>query len=355
LENKSLKGRTLIFLDEIQACPPALTSLKYFNEDANDYHVIAAGSLLGVAVSHDQYTFPVGNVNTKTLHPMDFEEFLIALGERDLTVKIRERFENNAPMESWLHRDLLEHYRSYLIVGGMPSCVALFNHTRDFVLIRDIQNTILADYLNDMSKYNTENEIKKTRLTYSAVSAQLSKKNTRFRYKLMKKGGRASEFENAIDRLVLSGIVSRVYNVDAVKKPLEDYKNIDSFKIFFSDVGLLTANKNIIPEDILYESPDLNEFKGGMTENYVCRQLATNEHILYTWHSEGVAEIDFIYQDTKGKLIPVEVKSADNTQAKSLAVYMKKYKPDYAVKLSTKNFGFENDIKTVPLYAAFCI
>jgi predicted AAA+ superfamily ATPase len=349
------KGHTLIFLDEIQACPLALTALKYFNENANDYHVIAAGSLLGVAVSHDKYSFPVGKVNTKTLYPMDFEEFLIAIGAQGLTVKIKECFKNDAAMDSWLHRELLEHYRAYLLIGGMPSCVALFNDTHDFTLIREIQSGILADYLNDMSKYNTENEIKKTRLTYSSLSAQLSKKNTRFQYKLVKKGGRASEFENAIEWLVLSGIASRVYNVDAVKKPLEDYKNIGSFKIFFSDVGLLCANKNIIPADILYESSDLNDFKGGMMENYVCQQLAGNKHILYTWHSEGVAEIDFIYQDAKGKLIPVEVKSADNTQAKSLTAYIKKYKPAYALKLATKNFGFENGIKTVPLYAAFCI
>ncbi|MDR3294763.1 MAG: AAA family ATPase, partial [Clostridiales Family XIII bacterium] len=233
------KGRTLIFLDEIQACPPALTSLKYFHESANDYHVIAAGSLLGVAASHGKYTFPVGKVNTKTLYPMDFEEFLIAAGEQELTVKIKECFENNAAMDSWIHRELLDRYRTYLVVGGMPSCVALFHDTHDFILIREIQSGILADYLNDMSKYNTGNEIKKTRLAYSCLSAQLSKKNTRFQYKLVKKGGRASEFENAIERLVLSGIVSRVYNVDAAKKPLEEYKNIDSFKIFFSDVGLL--------------------------------------------------------------------------------------------------------------------
>jgi predicted AAA+ superfamily ATPase len=349
------KGRTLIFLDEVQSCPPALTSLKYFNENANDYHVIAAGSLLGVAVAHDQYSFPVGKTNSKTLYPMDFEEFLIALDEPDSVGKIKECFASNTPMESWLHKELLEHYRSYLIVGGMPSCVALFNETLDYTLIRDVQSSILADYLKDMSKYNNENEIKKTRLTYSGISAQLSKKNTRFQYKLIKKGGRASEFENAIEWLVLSGIMSRVYNVDAVKKPLEDYKNIDSFKIFFSDVGLLNANRNIIPADILYESPDLNEFKGGMTENYVCQQLVTGGHLLYTWHSEGVAEIDFIYQDPRGKLIPVEVKSADNTQAKSLAAYVKKHKPEHAIKLSTKNFGFENGIKTVPLYAAFCI
>ncbi|MFP3156476.1 ATP-binding protein [Lachnospiraceae bacterium ZAX-1] len=349
------KGRTLLFLDEIQRCPPALTSLKYFNEFHNDYHIIVAGSLLGVAVAYDEYSFPVGKVSTKTLNPMDFEEFLTAAGESELTGKIRECFENNTPMGKYYHDVLLRHYRNYLIVGGMPACVTVFHETQDLNQIRETQNAILRDYLNDMSKYNNENEIKKTRLTYSGISAQLSKKNTRFQYKLIKKGGRASELENAIEWLVLSGIVSRVYHVSVVKKPLEDYKNIDSFKIFFSDVGLLCANKNIVPEDILYESPDLNEFKGGMTENYVCQQLTTSKHILYTWHSEGIAEIDFIYQDAKGKLIPVEVKSADNTQAKSLAAYIKKYKPEYAIKLSTKNFGFENGIKTVPLYATFCI
>jgi predicted AAA+ superfamily ATPase len=294
-------------------------------------------------------------VHTKTLTAMNFEEFLMAIGEAELIAKIRTCFENNAPMDSYYHDVLLKHYRTYLVVGGMPACVIAFHETRDFNQIRETQNEILQNYLSDMSKYNQENEIKKTRLTYASLSAQLAKKNTRFQYKLVKKGGRASELENAIEWLVLSGIVARVYNVDVIKKPLEDYKNIDSFKIFFSDVGLLCANKNIIPEDILYESPDLNDFKGGMTENYVCQQLTCHNHILYTWHSEGIAELDFVFQDARGKLVPVEVKSADNTQAKSLNAYIKNHNPEYAIKLSTKNFGFENGIKTIPLYAAFCI
>jgi predicted AAA+ superfamily ATPase len=349
------KSRTLIFLDEIQLCSPALTSLKYFNESANDYHVIAAGSLLGVAVNRETYSFPVGKVNMLTLHPMDMEEFLIAAGDGELVDKIQYCFESNTPMDSFYHDELLKRYLQYLVVGGLPECVSKYIETKNFDLIRATQHEILTSYLNDMSKYNDKNEIKKTRLVYSSITTQLSKKNTRFQYKLVKSGGRASEFENAIEWLILAGIVSRVYHVDTIKKPLDNYKNIDSFKIFISDAGLLCANKNIIAEDILYASDELNDFKGGMTENYVCQQLGANGHICYSWQSEGIAEIDFVMQDNNGNLIPIEVKSADNTQAKSLAVYIKHFKPEYAVKISAKNFGFENGIKSIPLYAAFCI
>lgn len=353
------QGRTLMFLDEIQLCPPALTSLKYFNETANDYHIIVAGSLLGVAVNHDTYSFPVGKVDRFTLYPMDFEEFLIATHnpdfELDFTEKIKNCFETNTPMDSFFHNELLEKYRQYLVIGGLPECVAKYIETENFELIRTIQNKILDDYLNDMSKYNSKNEIQKTRLTYNSVTAQLSKKNTRFQYKLVKSGGRASELENAIEWLVLSGIVSRVYGLDTVKKPLEGYKNIDSFKIFISDVGLLCAKYNIIANDILFNSDALNDFKGGMTENYVCNQLVNNGHISYTWQSEGIAEMDFVIQKNDGTIIPIEVKSADNTKAKSLGIYVQKFKPEYSIKVSTNNFGFENNIKTIPLYAAFCI
>ena len=348
------KGRTLIFLDEIQLCPPALTALKYFDEFAPEYHVIVAGSLLGVAVSRDEYSFPVGKVNRITLFPMDFEEFLIAIGKSEFADRIKQCFEKNVPMDTVYHNALLEYYRQYLVVGGMPDCVAKFIETGDHTLIRATQKLILDAYLDDMSKYNSKNEIKKTRLTYSSVTAQLSKKNTRFQYKLVKSGGRASEFENAIEWLVLSGIVTRVNALDTIKKPPENYKNIDDFKIFVSDTGLLCAKNNILANDILYSSGDLNDFKGGLTENYVCSQLTGHGHICYTWHSAGEAEMDFVIQ-RDGKLIPIEVKSAENSKAKSLKVYMQTFKPEYAIKVSTNNFGFENNIKTIPLYAAFCI
>lgn len=349
-----VKEKTLIVFDEVQLCERALTSLKYFCEDAPDYHIIVAGSLLGVAVNRAEFSFPVGKVDIKTLYPMDIEEFMLALGENALAEQIKTCFQTNSPMPAALHEAAMQIYRRYLVVGGMPECVSQYAQTSDFILVRHLQDSILASYLNDMSKYNNLNEIKKTRLVYDNITVQLSKKNTRFQYKLIKKGGRAAEFENAIEWLCLSGIVSRVYKAETVKKPLENYRDIDSFKIYVSDLGLLCAKKDLNADDILYMSPELDDFKGGMTENYVNIQLLINGYTTYYWESDRGAEIDFVIQ-RDGKLIPVEVKSADNTKAKSLSVYMQAYKPAYAVKLSAKNFAFENNIKIIPLYAAFCL
>ena len=349
-----IREKTLIFLDEIQLCERALTSLKYFNENAPEYHIIVAGSLLGVAANREKFSFPVGKVDIKTLYPMDLEEFMLAFGEADLVSRIRKSFEKNAPMPQALHEIAMKYYRQYLVVGGMPDCVGRFLETQDYTLIRHIQKTILESYLNDMSKYNKENEIKKTRLVYDNITVQLSKKNTRFQYKLIKKGGRASEFENALEWLALSGIINRIYQVEQAKKPLENYRNIDSFKTYVSDIGLLCAKKDIVPEDLLYQTNELDDFKGGMTENYVCNQLITNGYPCFYWQSPRGAEVDFIIQRA-GKIIPIEVKSADNTKAKSLGVYIDSHKPEYSIKISSKNFGSENAIKTIPLYAAFCI
>ena len=349
-----VKKQTLIVFDEVQLSERALTSLKYFCEEAPDYHIIAAGSLLGVAVNRAQFSFPVGKVDIKTLYPMDMEEFMLALGEDVLVDQIKQCFQADTPMPTALHDAAMLLYRQYLVVGGMPECVLQFAETKDYILVRHVQDMILTSYLNDMSKYNNLNEIKKTRLTYDNITVQLSKKNTRFQYKMVKKGGRASEFENAIEWLALSGIVSQVYKVEQVRKPLENYRDIDAFKIYVSDSGLLCAKKDLVANDILYMVEELNDFKGGMVENYVNTQLVMNGYTTYYWESARGAEIDFVIQ-RDGQLIPIEVKSADNTKAKSLKVYMETYKPSYAIKLSTKNFGFENDKKTVPLYAAFCI
>lgn len=349
-----VKERTLIVFDEVQLCERSLTSLKYFCEEAPDYHIIVAGSLLGVAVNRQKFSFPVGKVDMKTLYPMDIEEFMLALGENDLVNQIKNSFQTDKPLPTALHDYAMMLYRQYLVVGGMPECVLQYAETKDYILVRHTQDTILASYLNDMSKYNNLNEIKKTRLAYDNITVQLSKKNTRFQYKLIKKGGRASEFENAIEWLNLSGIVSQVYRVEQIKKPLENYRDIDAFKIYVSDMGLLCAKKDVIANDILYMVEELNDFKGGMAENYVNVQLSINGYNTYYWQSERGAEIDFVIQ-REGKLIPIEVKSADNTRAKSLKVYMDAFKPEYAIKLSSKNFGFEDNKKIVPLYAAFCI
>ena len=349
-----VKEKTLIIFDEVQFCERALTSLKYFCEDAPDFHIIVAGSLLGVAVNRAEFSFPVGKVDMKTMYPMDMEEFMLAMDEAQLVAKIRECFDSDKPMPAALHDAAMQLYRQYLVVGGMPECVMQFAETKDYILVRHTQDTILASYLNDMSKYNNTNEIKKTRLAYDNITVQLSKKNTRFQYKLIKKGGRASEFENAIEWLCLSGIVSKDYKVEQIKKPLENYRDIDAFKIYVSDLGLLCAKKDLAANDILYMVEDINDFKGGMAENYVNVQLAINGYKTYYWESERGAEIDFVIQ-RNDNLIPIEVKSADNTRAKSLMVYMKTYKPAYAIKLSAKNFAFEDNKKVVPLYAAFCI
>ena len=314
-----VREKTLIVFDEVQLCERALTSLKYFCENAPDYHIIAAGSLLGVAVGRERFAFPVGKVDMKTLYPMDMEEFMLAFGEDALVEQIKKSFQTDTPMPSAFHDAAMQLYRQYLVTGGMPECVMQFVETRDYILVRHTQDTILTSYLNDMSKYNNLNEIKKTRLAYDNITVQLSKKNTRFQYKLMKKGGRASEFENAIEWLCLSGIVSRVYKAEQIKKPLENYRDIDAFKIYVSDLGLLCAKKDLAANDILYMVEELNDFKGGMAENYVNVQLVINGYNTYYWESKRGAEIDFVIQ-RNGRLIPIEVKSADNTRAKSLKV-----------------------------------
>lgn len=349
-----IKEKTLIIFDEVQLCERALTSLKYFCEQAPEYHIIALGSLLDVAVNRKTYSFPVGKVDMLTMYPMDMEEFLLALDESYLLEKIKACFTDKTAMPAALHQSALELYRQYLVVGGMPEAVMIFSKTKDYVFVRHIQDTILASYLNDMSKYNTENEIKKTRLTYDNITVQLSKKNTRFQYKLIKSGARAAEFENAIEWLILSGIVDQVYKVEQIKKPLANYRDIDAFKIYLSDIGLLCAKKDIIANDILYMVDELNDFKGGMTENYVHNQLKINDYTTYYWESDRGAEIDFIIQ-REVKLIPIEVKAADNTRAKSLKLYMDRFEPAYAIKLSTKNFAQEDNKLIIPLYAAFCI
>lgn len=349
-----IKEKTLIIFDEVQLSEKALASLKYFCEEAPEYHVLAAGSLLGVAVNREQFSFPVGKVDMIDMYPMDFEEYLLAKGEEELRNRIRSSFDTNEALPSAVHEDALRLYREYLVVGGMPECVAKYIETGDHILIRQTQETILAGYMSDMSKYNKNTEIPKTRLTYNSIVTQLSRQNTRFQYKLVKKGGRASELENAIEWLVLSGIVDRVYGLEQAKKPLENYKDIDAFKIYMSDTGLLLAKQQVVPEDVLYNTHELDEFKGGMTENYVDVQLKTSGYTTYFWTGDNNSEVDFVIQ-REGKIIPIEVKAAENVRAKSLNIFMKKYDSDYAIRLSTKNFGFEEGKKAVPLYAAFCI
>ncbi len=350
------KGHTLIIFDEVQLCERALTSLKYFREEAPEYHVIAAGSLLGVAVNRKRNAFPVGKVDRYTMYPMDMEEFLRALGEAELVERIRLCFDENQPMPAALHEAANNLYRLYLFIGGMPEAVVRYVETKDPLQVRHVLETIAMDYLDDMSKYqDSANEIKKTRLTYGTIAVQLSKKNVRFQYKLIKKGARAADYENAIEWLVSASLVLRIYRAEQIMKPLENYRDIDDFKIYLSDVGLLMAQKDVSLNDILFMEDELTDFKGGMTENYVQISLVRSGFQPYFWRNEkGTREVDFII-NIDDKLIPVEVKSGDHVASESLNEYIRLFKPVYAIRISEKNFGFENGIRSVPLYATFCI
>ena len=350
------KSRTLIVFDEIQLCERAVTSLKYFCEEAPEYHVIAAGSLLGVAVNREKFAFPVGKVDRYTMYPMDMEEFLLAMGEEDLVKRIHACYTTNEPMPAALHQAGLNLYRQYLAIGGMPEAVARFIDTQDYTQVRHVQETVQMDYLDDMSKYQeSANEIKKTRLTYGTVAVQLSKKNTRFQYKILKTGARAAEYENAIEWLVSANLIFRVYRAEQITKPLDNYKDIDDFKVYLSDMGLLCAQKDIRAEDIRFMEEELTDFKGGMTENYVGVQLIRSGFKTYFWRNEkGTQEVDFIVS-LQGRLTPIEVKSGGRVGAASLREYVKRFAPVYSIRISEKNFGYENEIKSVPLYAVFCI
>lgn len=349
-----IPGKTLIVFDEIQSCPQAITSLKYFCEDANEYHIIALGSLLGLSVNRGETSFPVGKVQFLNMYPMDFEEYLLACGEEYLVNRIKERYSTNSPLESVFHERAIDYYKDYLYVGGLPEAVESFVKNKNPEMVRIIQNDILESYQNDMSKYNKQSEITKTAIVYKSISTQLAKENRKFQYRSIKTGGRASEFENAIEWLCLSGIASQLYRLDQIALPLNSYRSLSDFKFFMNDVGLCNASQNIHYEDIYEENPLMNNFKGGLTENYVFNQLAANGLDSYYWTSGNQAEIDFVTR-IGHDIVPIEVKSSTNTRSRSLSIYKDKYNPEYSIRLSLKNFGFDNQIKSIPLYAAFCI
>lgn len=345
---------TLLIFDEIQACPAAITSLKYFNEEANHYHIIALGSLLGVSVNRGSSSFPVGKVQFMTLYPLDFEEYLMARGEQGLIDLIRACYEKDAPLDSAFHERALDYYKEYLFVGGMPEAVEEFGKNHNPALVRILQQTILESYQNDMGKYNKQSEIPKTRIVYKNISTQLAKENKKFQYKDIKQGGRAAEFESAIEWLCLAGVASQNYRVEQIMLPLNAYRSLSDFKFYMNDVGLCGASQEIYYEDILGENPLFDHFKGGLTENYVFNQLTAGGFSLYYWTSGSQAEVDFITRMGQN-IIPLEVKAKVNNRSKSLGIYVDRYKPAYAIRISQKNFGFENHIKSVPLYATFCI
>lgn len=348
-----LKGDTLVFLDEIQACERALTSLKYFHENAPEYHIIAAGSLLGVAVNREKYSFPVGKVDMMTLYPLDFEEFLWAMNKEAMVEMIRECFNSNEPLS--LHETLMDLYKTYLLTGGMPAAVLEYIDKKDFNFVLAAQKNINDSYIADMAKYATPNETTKIMAAFNSIPAQLAKDNKKFQYKIIKSGARANEYETSLDWLKASSVIVKCYKANEGKLPLSAYTDFSSFKVYMTDTGLLCSKFGIPPNAVLYGASSFDGFKGALAENYVASILTSNGYIPYYWESQGKAELDFLIQDKDGNIIPIEVKSSDNTRSKSLNIFMKRYEMPYAIRISAKNFGFENSIKSIPLYAVFCI
>lgn len=348
-----LEEDTLIFFDEIQACERALTSLKYFAESKTKYHVVAAGSLLGIAINRQKYSFPVGKVKMLTLYPLDFEEFLWALDKKDLANMIRQAFSEDK--EFSLHSLANQYYRLYLAIGGMPRAILEYKEKQDMDFVTAILKDINNSYIADMAKYASSTETTKIMAVYNIISAQLAKENKKFQYKLIKSGARAYEYETAINWLNASGIINQCTKIREGKLPLSAFIEPESFKIYMSDVGIL-CNKFGIPTNIVtVENDNMNDFKGALTENYVCNSLVQCGLKPYYWESNGKAEVDFVVQDKEGNIIPIEVKSSIHTRSKSLNVFKSLYKIPYSIRISTKNFGFENDIKCIPLYSVFCL
>ena len=353
-QTRIIPGQTLIILDEIQACERALTALKAFCEDAPEYHVAAAGSLLGVAINREHFSFPVGKVDELTMYPMDFEEFLWALGQESLSEQIRQHFSTNEKLVNALHEIALECLRQYMIVGGMPAAVREFCTSKSFIEVAEIQQRILNEYIADMAKYATPTTAVKIRACFNSIPAQLAKENHKFQYKVVQRGGSASLFGEAIEWLKYAGVIIKCEKIGHGFLPIAAYTSLSDFKIYMSDVGLLTL-KSGMPSSLLLSPIDIdNTFMGAIVENYVAQALVANGHGSHYWRNNNTAELDFVIQ-LEDKVVPIEVKKGLNTRAKSLSVFMANYHTHLSIRISRKNFGIGNGIKSVPLYAVFCI
>lgn len=347
-------GKTLIFFDEVQACPRALTSLKYFCELAPQYHLVAAGSLLGVALKREQHSFPVGKVQELQLYPMDFEEFLWARGNKALAQMIREHYQSNEAMPLPIHQLCLDEYMSYCVIGGMPEAVKKFESSKSYLEVQEIQHNILNEYIADMAKYASPATSVKIRACFNSIPAQLAKNNSKFQYKVVKRGGNAALFGEAIDWLCDAGICLKCTSVTHAELPLKGYYELGNFKLYMGDIGLLVQHSGMPIQSILSPMAQGHSFMGALAENYIAQALRSNGIPLTYWCSDGKAEVDYIMQQGE-QIVPIEVKAGTDVRSRSLSVIMQRYHCEYAIRLSQKNFGLQGQIKAVPLYAAFAI
>ena len=350
---KIVPNDTLVILDEIQSCERAVTSLKYFCEETPEYHIAAAGSLLGVAINRNQTSFPVGKVNILRLYPLDFEEFVTATGHDMLLDEIRNCYNNRTPINEALHTMALSIYHDYLIVGGMPEAVKVFIETNSYIDSGLVQSSIIDNYAADMAKYATNSEAVKIRACYNSIPAQLAKDNKKFQYKVVQKGGSSTIFGASLEWLKQAGVVLECQRVDQGTHPLPVYADQTAFKIYMSDVGLLVNKSKMSVNTII--TGEANIFMGAVTENYIAQQLTAQNYTPYYWTvSNSQAELDFVMQKD-GKIYAIEVKKGEHVRSRSLSVFKQKYSPDYAIRFSQKNFGWTDDVISIPLYAAFVL
>lgn len=341
-------GKTLLILDEIQECGRAITAMKYFCENAPEFHIVCAGSLLGIALQK-QLSFPVGKVDFLALYPMSFSEFLRAVDSEQLA-DFAENFKKGDPLPEVIGEKLATLLRQYYITGGMPEVVKVWCDTHSIEQVESVQQSIINSYELDFVKHAPARDFPKLTAIWRSIPEQLAKENTKFIFSHVKKGWRSKDLEDALEWLISAGLVYKVCKIEKPFIPLSSYADDTSFKLYMADVGILRKLSKLPYEVVLDATPAYREFKGSMTENYVlCELLKSVDDTAYYWSSGNTAEVDFIIQ-SGAEIVPIEVKSEKNVKARSLAEYRKKYGPKYAVKTSMKNDTSGEEVLNIPLY-----
>jgi uncharacterized protein len=341
---------TLIILDEIQEAQKGLTALKYFYENAPEYFVVSAGSLLGVSLQKNN-TFPVGKVDFLNLHPLSFQEFLLNNNETNLINALTDKKWN---VIEPFHEKLIHYLRLYYFIGGMPEVVNTYLETKNFEQVRNLQKNLLVGYENDFAKYAPNEIVAKIRLVWQSVLGQLAKENKKFIYGQLKKGARAKEFETAINWLTNAGMLIKCPKVNKPNLPLKSYADYDVFKLYLLDVGLLNAMAKLSEQILLNKNQILIEFKGALTEQFVGQELKLQFDLFYWTAENATAEIDFIIQKEQ-KIIPIEVKAEENLKAKSLKIFVEKFENTNAIRTSMNTYRKENWLENIPLYGVMTI
>ena len=341
-------GTTLIILDEIQECGKALTAMKYFCENAPEYHIVCAGSLLGIAL-RKQLSFPVGKVDFLTLYPMSFTEFLRACGPESLADYL-ENFKKGDTLPALIADRLSTFLKQYYITGGMPEVVDAWSKTHSIEEVERVQQAIINSYELDFAKHAPAKDFPKLTAIWRSIPEQLAKENTKFIFSHVKKGWRSKDLEDALEWLVSAGLVHKVCKIEKPFMPLSSYADDTAFKLYMSDIGILRKLSKLPYEVILDATPNYREFKGSLTENFVlCELVKSVDESLYYWTSGNTAEVDFILQSGV-EIVPIEVKSERNVKARSLAEYRKKYSPKYSVITSMKSETNGEEVLNIPLY-----